>query len=199
MIIFGRGQRVMPEGEYPGMHIASLTVYGREPFRDAAMVGGSLHRCHAPSCRSVPSPWSCRGRWEDHLINGPMGIMLRDLRLSFSISARRRAFRHWSRGSSMIDRLRGKRDRLPPYATRRAPPVGRGVFVRQEMPAPDDGRSVGLDNRDREGWRMPRLLEGWLSSFGNRASGASRPTCNALQYGRLRHSRKRGAGCAAAW
>jgi hypothetical protein len=35
--------RGMPEGEHPGMHIASLTDYGRAPFRDIALVGGHLY------------------------------------------------------------------------------------------------------------------------------------------------------------
>lgn len=98
MIIFGRGQRVMPEGEYPGMHIASLTVYGCEPFGDAAMVDGHLY---IDVMRHLVGPFHQHGYVAGdariQVINGPIGIMLRDLRLSFSIFARRRAFRHWSR------------------------------------------------------------------------------------------------------
>lgn len=33
-------RRVMPEGDHPGMHIASLSGHGRRPFGDVALVGG---------------------------------------------------------------------------------------------------------------------------------------------------------------
>jgi hypothetical protein len=34
-------RRVMPSGEHPGEHIASMTRYGREPFVDVCLVGGA--------------------------------------------------------------------------------------------------------------------------------------------------------------
>lgn len=34
---------VMPSGEHPGMHIASMTEHGRKPFVDVCLVGGALY------------------------------------------------------------------------------------------------------------------------------------------------------------
>ncbi len=36
-------RRVMPSGEHPGMHIASMTEHGRKPFVDVCLVGGALY------------------------------------------------------------------------------------------------------------------------------------------------------------
>lgn len=36
-------RRVMPSGEHPGMHIASMTEHGRKPFVEVCMVGGALY------------------------------------------------------------------------------------------------------------------------------------------------------------
>lgn len=36
-------RRVMPSGEHPGMHIASMTRYCREPFLEVCLVGGALY------------------------------------------------------------------------------------------------------------------------------------------------------------
>jgi len=36
-------RRVMPGGEHPGMHIASMSAFCRRPFDDVALVGGRLY------------------------------------------------------------------------------------------------------------------------------------------------------------
>ncbi len=36
-------RRVMPSGEHPGMHIASMTEHGRKPFLEVCLVGGALY------------------------------------------------------------------------------------------------------------------------------------------------------------
>lgn len=36
-------RRVMPSGEHPGMHIASMSRFARHPFDDVALVGGHLY------------------------------------------------------------------------------------------------------------------------------------------------------------
>lgn len=36
-------RNVMPEGEHPGMHIAPLCDWRRQPFEDVALVGGQLY------------------------------------------------------------------------------------------------------------------------------------------------------------
>ncbi|ELT47470.1 hypothetical protein [Brucella intermedia] len=36
-------RRVMPSGEHPCMHIASMTEHGRKPFVDVCLVGGALY------------------------------------------------------------------------------------------------------------------------------------------------------------
>lgn len=75
-------RRVMASGEHPGMHIGSLTALGRDPFADVALVGGHLYldvmRHLVELFRSgghvVRDARICE-------INGPIGLMRRDLRL----------------------------------------------------------------------------------------------------------------------
>lgn len=74
-------RRVMPDGEHPGMHIASLTDYGRRPFPDVALVGGHLYL-------DVMRDFVGLFRDSGHVtadatiteINGPIGRMRHDLR-----------------------------------------------------------------------------------------------------------------------
>ncbi|MGB3833295.1 MAG: hypothetical protein WA975_15710 [Mesorhizobium sp.] len=77
-----RTQRnVMPEGDHPGMHIASLSGHGRQPFADVALVGGQLYL-------DVMRHFAGLFRERGHIaadaaiieINGPIGCMRRDLR-----------------------------------------------------------------------------------------------------------------------
>lgn len=49
------------------------------------------------------------------------------------------------------------------------------------------GALLAFMGRDREGWWKPRLLEERRSSDWHRASGGSKPSCNALQSERLWH------------
>lgn len=36
-------RRVIPSGEHPGMHIASMTEHGRDPFIEVCLVGSALY------------------------------------------------------------------------------------------------------------------------------------------------------------
>ena len=75
-------RHVMPAGEHPGMHIASLTAYGRRPFADIAIVGGHLYL-------DVMRHFVGLFRQAGHLtpdarvtpINGEIGLMRQALRL----------------------------------------------------------------------------------------------------------------------
>ncbi|MBB2687782.1 UNVERIFIED_ORG: hypothetical protein GGD47_005425 [Rhizobium etli] len=75
-------RRIMPSGEHPGMHIASMTQFGRSPFSDVALVGGHLYL-------DVMRQFVHLFRDSGHVtadarvteINGPIGQMRRDLRL----------------------------------------------------------------------------------------------------------------------
>ncbi len=74
-------RRVMPTGEHPGMHIASLTGHGRVPFSDIALVGGRLY---LDVMRHLVDLFRERGHVVGDAriaeINGPIGLMRRDLR-----------------------------------------------------------------------------------------------------------------------
>ena len=74
-------RRVMAFGEHPGMHIATLTGYGRIPFSDVALVGGHLY---LGVMRHLVDLFRERGHivgdGEITEINGAIGIMRRDLR-----------------------------------------------------------------------------------------------------------------------
>lgn len=74
-------RRVMPEGEHPGMHIASLSGYGRQPFVDVALVGGHLY---LDVMRHFVGLFRERGHITADAtiieINGPIGHMRQDLR-----------------------------------------------------------------------------------------------------------------------
>lgn len=73
---------VMPEGEHPGMHIASLTTHGKRPFSDVALVGGHLY---IDVMRHLVDLFRTGGHVVGDVrittINGPIGLMRRDLRL----------------------------------------------------------------------------------------------------------------------
>ncbi len=75
-------RRGMPSGEHPGMHIASLSDHGRQPFVDVALVGGHLY---LDAIRHLVELFRQRGHVADDAliteINGPIGLMRRDLRL----------------------------------------------------------------------------------------------------------------------
>lgn len=72
---------VMASGEHPGMHIATLTGYGRVPFSDVALVGGHLY---LEVMRHLVDLFRDRGHIVRDAriteINGSIGIMRRDLR-----------------------------------------------------------------------------------------------------------------------
>ena len=74
-------RRVMPEGDHPGMHIASLSRHGRQPFGNVALVGGHLY---LDVMRHFVGLFRDRGHvTEDAVIteiNGAIGLMRRDLR-----------------------------------------------------------------------------------------------------------------------
>lgn len=74
-------RRVMPDGEHPGMHIASLTDYGRHPFSDVALVGGHLY---LDVMRHFVGLFRDSGHVASDAtiteINGPIGRMRHDLR-----------------------------------------------------------------------------------------------------------------------
>ena len=74
-------RRVMAPGEHPGMHIATLTGFGRIPFSDVALVGGHLY---LGVMRHLVDLFRERGHivgdGEITEINGAIGIMRRDLR-----------------------------------------------------------------------------------------------------------------------
>lgn len=74
--------RIMPEGEHPGMHIATLTDYGRRPVCHVALVGGHLY---IDVMRHLVGLFRDRGHVTAdariHEINGPIGLMRRELRL----------------------------------------------------------------------------------------------------------------------
>lgn len=81
-------RRVMPSGEHPGMHIASLTRYGRYPFLDVALVGGHLYldvMRHLVDLFHIGGHIIRDARITE--INGPIGLMRRDLRLWLDGSA----------------------------------------------------------------------------------------------------------------
>ncbi|TCM76744.1 hypothetical protein [Rhizobium sp. BK068] len=74
-------RRVMPSGEHPGMHIASMTDFGRHPFSSVALAGG--HR-YIEIMQELLRLFRVAGYVSDHatvtVINGPIGEMRRDLR-----------------------------------------------------------------------------------------------------------------------
>lgn len=77
-----RSQRhAMAEGDHPGMHIASLSGHGRQPFVDVALVGGHLYL-------DVMRHFLVLFRQRGHVttdatiteVNGSIGHMRQDLR-----------------------------------------------------------------------------------------------------------------------
>lgn len=74
-------RRVMPSGEHPGMHIATLTAHGRYPFSEVALVGGHLY---LDVMRHLVDLFRLRGFVVGNVriteINGSIGLMRRDLR-----------------------------------------------------------------------------------------------------------------------
>ena len=74
-------RRAIASGEHPGMHIATLTGYGRVPFSDVALVGGHLY---LDVMRHLVDLFRDRGHIVGAAriteINGSIGIMRRDLR-----------------------------------------------------------------------------------------------------------------------
>lgn len=74
-------RRVMPSGEHPGMHIASMTDFGRYPFSSVALAGG--HR-YVEIMQELLRLFRIDGYVDEHavvtVINGPIGEMRRDLR-----------------------------------------------------------------------------------------------------------------------
>lgn len=74
-------RRMMPSGEHPGMHIASMTDFGRRPFSSVALAGG--HR-YIEIMQELLRLFRIDGYVDDHaavtVINGPIGEMRRDLR-----------------------------------------------------------------------------------------------------------------------
>ncbi|MCF1475067.1 hypothetical protein FS763_24495 [Agrobacterium vitis] len=75
-------KRVMPSGEHPGMHIASMTDFGRLPFSSVALAGG--HR-YIEIMLELLRLFRVSGYVDDNasvtVINGPIGKMRRDLRV----------------------------------------------------------------------------------------------------------------------
>ncbi|ACM39305.1 hypothetical protein Avi_9566 (plasmid) [Allorhizobium ampelinum S4] len=75
-------RRVMPSGEHAGEHIASMTQYGRAPFCEVALVGGHLY---LDVMRHFVGLFRDGGFVSADAtiieINGPIGMMRRDLRL----------------------------------------------------------------------------------------------------------------------
>lgn len=76
-------RRVMPSGQHPGMHIASLCgATERRPFDDVALVGGQLY---LEVMRHLVGLFRLGGYVapDAHIteINGSIGLMRRDLRL----------------------------------------------------------------------------------------------------------------------
>lgn len=75
-------RRVMPDGEHPGWHIASLTDYGQRPFCEVALVGGHLY---LDVMRHFVSLFRDGGHVTADAaiteINGPIGRMRHDLRV----------------------------------------------------------------------------------------------------------------------
>lgn len=75
-------RRVMPSGEHPGMHIASMSRFGREPFEDVALVGGHLYldvMCHFVVIFRERGHITADARVTE--INGEIGRMRQKLRL----------------------------------------------------------------------------------------------------------------------
>lgn len=74
-------RRMMPSGEHPGMHIASMTDFGRHPFSSVALAGG--HR-YIEIMQELLTLFRIDGYVDEHaavtIINGPIGEMRRDLR-----------------------------------------------------------------------------------------------------------------------
>jgi hypothetical protein len=75
-------KRVMPTGEHPGMHIASLTDFGSRPFASVALAGGYRYI----EIMQILLTLFRAGGYVDHnasvtIINGPIGKMRRDLRV----------------------------------------------------------------------------------------------------------------------
>ncbi len=75
-------RRVMPSGEHPGMHIATLTGYGRQPFSEVALVGGHPY---LDVMRHLVALFRAGGHVDADArvteINGAIGHMRRDLRM----------------------------------------------------------------------------------------------------------------------
>lgn len=75
-------RRVMPSGEHPGMHIASLSEHGRRPFADVALVGGRLYldvMRHLVGLFRAGGDVTADARITE--INGEIGRMRQELRL----------------------------------------------------------------------------------------------------------------------
>lgn len=75
-------RRVLPVGQHPGMHIASLSDWTRQPFTDVALVGGYLY---VDVMRHFVGLFQERGHVTRDAaireINGTIGRIRRDLRL----------------------------------------------------------------------------------------------------------------------
>jgi len=71
----------MPEGQHPGMHIAKMVRRGDRPIADVALVGGWLY---LRVMRALIGEFQQLGKVTSEAriveINGPIGIMRRDLR-----------------------------------------------------------------------------------------------------------------------
>jgi hypothetical protein len=75
-------KRVMPSGEHPGMHIASMTDFGRLPFSSVALAGGHRYiEIMLELLRLVRVSGYVDDNASGTVINGPIGKMRRDLRV----------------------------------------------------------------------------------------------------------------------
>ena len=75
-------RRAMPIGEHAGMHIASLSDFGRRPFSDVMLVGGRLYldvMRHFIGLFQAGGHVTASARIAE--INGSIGLMRRELRL----------------------------------------------------------------------------------------------------------------------
>lgn len=74
-------RRVMPSGEHPGMHIASMTALGRYPFTAIALAGGHLYIDVMLELLGLFRMGGyVSGQATVTVINGPIGLMRRELR-----------------------------------------------------------------------------------------------------------------------
>lgn len=75
-------RRVMPSGDHPGMHINSLSEGCQKSFVDVALVGGHLYldvMRHFTALFRAAGHVTANARITE--INGPIGLMRRELRL----------------------------------------------------------------------------------------------------------------------